>query len=118
MKYIILLTLLLTACSPVKEIVYTHNLTREIYNNECECQPADCNCIYPEAKECIPSIQKPCNNSNFLKCTMEKARLYWEVDYYKNVTANYMLNDTDYINMQNNYTACMNRLKEINDSLN
>lgn len=117
--YLIIILLFLSACSQAQEIrivEVNHTIIKETISL-CECQPTECIC---KAEE---KIIEECDNSNFLSCQMTNARLITEVDYYKNLSMEYLINES-LDNLMANLTQCLDenellkeKLRQINESL-
>ncbi len=121
---LIMLLVLMTACGKQIQIIEVNNTIKEIHtiNNTVQCKEIECicNCNCPKEKECEEFVY---DDYSLRQCRIQTARLIGQVDYYKNLSVIYLLNDT-FDNLQVNLTECLedkdelqDRLDKINESL-
>ena len=105
-----ILVILIYGCSTERIIVHNNTVEKPIeVIKECPKIP-DCVCNYPEVESCPECVTDQ-------KCQVEKTRAIAEVDYYKELISDYIINET-YDNIQSNFTECLEQKKILSDQLN
>ena len=113
---IFLLILLIFVIGCTKEVIIEHNNTIEVIK---ECPSLSCptipDCICNNDKEEV----KPCpilDNSQLTKCRIQVGFLVNEMETYKNLTYQYISNET--VNeLENNLTSCIDKVDKLKELL-
>ena len=108
--YLIFVLILLVGCS-TKQVICPLNITyvdvvtvkETIIEKECTIQTITSDCKDTVCKE------TKCDNRNFLNCQMQLGQMKGEIDNYKTVVNNYLVNST-IDDLQYNLTKCKNDL--------